>query len=71
MNLLFKKEMRLAMHPASLGFLALSALLLVPNYPYYVTFFIHLSASFSSASADGKTKMWNTPFCFPSPKPTR
>ena len=39
MNLLFQKEMRLAMHPASLGFLALSALLLVPNYPYYVTFF--------------------------------
>ena len=39
MSLLFKKEMRLAMHPASLGFLALSALLLVPNYPYYVTFF--------------------------------
>ena len=33
MNLLFKKEMRLAMHPASLGFLSLSSLLLVPNYP--------------------------------------
>ena len=39
MSLLFKKEMRLAMHPASLGFLSLSSLLLVPNYPYYVTFF--------------------------------
>lgn len=39
MNLLLKKELRLAMHPASVGFLFLSALLMVPNYPYYVTFF--------------------------------
>lgn len=39
MNRLLKKELRLAMHPASVGFLLLSALLLIPNYPYYVTFF--------------------------------
>ena len=31
--------MRLAMHPAALCFLVLAALVLVPNYPYYVTFF--------------------------------
>ena len=39
MNLLLKKEFRLAMHPAALCFLALASLMLVPNYPYYVTFF--------------------------------
>lgn len=39
MSLLLKKELRLAMHPAAICFLLLSALLLVPNYPYYVTFF--------------------------------
>lgn len=39
MKLLLKKELRLAMHPAALCFLFLSALVLVPNYPYYVTFF--------------------------------
>ena len=39
MNRLLQKELRLAMHPASVGFLLLSALLLIPNYPYYVTFF--------------------------------
>ncbi|MBR5329818.1 MAG: ABC-2 transporter permease [Firmicutes bacterium] len=39
MNLLLKKEFRLAMHPAALCFVALAALLIVPNYPYYVTFF--------------------------------
>jgi len=36
---LLKKELRLALHPMNLCFLSLSALLLVPNYPYYVTFF--------------------------------
>ena len=33
------KEIRLAMHPTNLIFLSLSAMLLIPNYPYYVTFF--------------------------------
>lgn len=37
-NLVYK-EFRLALHPTALIFLALSALLLIPNYPYYVTFF--------------------------------
>ncbi len=37
-NLLYK-EFRLAAHPTELIFLALSALMLIPNYPYYVTFF--------------------------------
>lgn len=39
MSALIRKELRLAMHPAAVSFLLLSALLLVPNYPYYVTFF--------------------------------
>ena len=39
MKLLLCKEWKLALHPTSLIFLTLSALLLVPNYPYYVTFF--------------------------------
>lgn len=39
MNMLLKKELRLAMHPAAVCFLFLAALVLVPNYPYYVTFF--------------------------------
>lgn len=39
MRTLLKKELRLALHPTNLLFLALSALVLVPNYPYYVTFF--------------------------------
>lgn len=36
---LLRKELRLTMHPASLIFLSLSALLLIPHYPYLVTFF--------------------------------
>ena len=39
MGVLLRKELRLALHPMNLGFIALSALLLVPSYPYYVTFF--------------------------------
>ena len=36
---LLKKEFRLALHPSVLFFLALSAMLLIPSYPYYVAFF--------------------------------
>lgn len=36
---LLKKELTLAMHPTAPMFLALSAMLLIPNYPYYVVFF--------------------------------
>lgn len=36
---LLRKEFALAMHPTSLIFLSFSAMLLIPNYPYYVTFF--------------------------------
>ena len=39
MKHLLKKEWRLTMPPMPLLFLLLSALVLVPNYPYYVTFF--------------------------------
>ena len=37
--MLLKKEWKLVMMPVPLLFLLLSALVLVPNYPYYVTFF--------------------------------
>lgn len=39
MGKLIMKEIRLVMHPTSLIFLCLSAMLLIPNYPYGVTFF--------------------------------
>ncbi len=37
-NLLYK-ELRLALHPTVPLFLCLSAMLMIPNYPYYVLFF--------------------------------
>lgn len=39
MSALQYKEWKLAMSPVPFFFLALSGLLLIPNYPYYVTFF--------------------------------
>lgn len=39
MKALHYKEWKLAMSPVPFFFLALSALLLIPSYPYYVTFF--------------------------------
>lgn len=36
---IFRKEWKLSMSPVPLLFLTLSGLLLIPNYPYYVTFF--------------------------------
>lgn len=39
MKELMYKEFKLSMHPIAYIFLSLSALLCIPNYPYYVTFF--------------------------------
>lgn len=39
MKQLMKKERSLAVHPTSWLFLGLSAMVLIPNYPYYVIFF--------------------------------
>lgn len=39
MKKLLLKELRLAIHPINVIFLLLSAMLLIPSYPYYVTFF--------------------------------
>lgn len=36
---LIRKELALASHPAAFIFLALSAMMLIPDYPYYVLFF--------------------------------
>lgn len=55
MKALQYKEWKLAMSPVPFFFLALSGLLLIPNYPYYVTFFIILSAFSCFSSPAGKT----------------
>lgn len=39
MKKLLKKELALSVHPTAPIFLALSSMLLIPNYPYYVVFF--------------------------------
>lgn len=39
MKNLLKKELLLSLHPTAPMFLLLSAMLLIPNYPYYVVFF--------------------------------
>lgn len=39
MKNLLKKELFLSLHPTAPIFLILSAMLLIPNYPYYVVFF--------------------------------
>lgn len=39
MNNLLYKEFKLAIHPTAYIFLPLAAMLLIPNYPYYVAFF--------------------------------
>jgi len=39
MKNLFYKEWKLAIHPTGYIFLLLGAMLLIPNYPYYVAFF--------------------------------
>lgn len=39
MRQLIGKELRLALHPTCLAFLLLSAMVLIPSYPYYVIFF--------------------------------
>ncbi len=39
MKKLLKKEFTLALHPTCWLFLGLSAMVLIPNYPYYVIFF--------------------------------
>ena len=36
---LLKKELRLALHPTAIIFLALSTMLLIPSYPYHVIYF--------------------------------
>ena len=39
MKMLLKKEFALALHPTCILFLFLSAMLMIPSYPYYVAFF--------------------------------
>lgn len=51
MKLLLNKEFKLAMHPTCLIFLALSTLVLVPNYPYYTaSFYMTLAIFFTCLS---------------------
>jgi len=44
-NMLYK-EFKLALHPTSMIFLSLSAMMLIPNYPYYMIFFYTTLAIF-------------------------
>lgn len=46
MKNMLNKEFKLALHPTSLIFLILSAMVLIPNYPYYVIFFYTCLAVF-------------------------
>jgi len=39
MNNLLHKDFKLALHPTAYLFLPMAAMLLIPNYPYYVAFF--------------------------------
>lgn len=39
MRALLIKEIKLSLHPTIPIFLLLSAMLIIPNYPYYVVFF--------------------------------
>lgn len=39
MKLMLRKELRLSLHPTAPMFLALSAMLMIPSYPYLVAFF--------------------------------
>lgn len=51
MRNLMKKEILLAMHPTAPAFLALAAMLLIPNYSYYVVFFYTTLAIFFTCLA--------------------
>lgn len=44
-NMLYK-EVKLALHPTSIIFLSLSAMVIIPNYPYYMIFFYTTLAIF-------------------------
>ena len=46
MKNVLKKELLLALHPTAPLFLLLSAMLIIPNYPYYVVFFYNALAIF-------------------------
>jgi len=50
-NMLYK-EFKLALHPTSIIFLSLSAMVLIPNYPYYVTFFYVMLGVYFMCLAD-------------------
>jgi hypothetical protein len=39
MRELINKELKLSLHPVPIIFLTLSAMVCIPNYPYYITFF--------------------------------
>ena len=52
MKKLIYKELRLTVHPTMWLFLLLTAMLLIPSYPYYVAFFyMCLAAYFTFLSA--------------------
>lgn len=70
MKTLLQKELRLALHPTAPLFLCLSAMLLIPNYPYCVVFFYTSLAVFFICLTGGKITTCSTPAFFPSERPT-
>ena len=58
MKLLMKKEWKLTVTPVPLLFLLLSALVLVPSYPYYVTFFYNALGIFLMPARTGTCITW-------------
>lgn len=59
-NLVYK-ELRLTVHPTMWLFLLLTALLLIPNYPYYIAFFyMCLAAYFTFLSAREERDLYFT-----------
>jgi len=56
MRHLLVKEFRLALHPTAFIFMSLAAMLIIPNYPYYVTFFYTTLAVFFTCLSGRENK---------------
>lgn len=63
-NLVYK-EFRLAAHPTNYIFLSFAFMLLIPNYPYLVSFFTPRSAYSLCVFPRVKITTWNTALTCP------
>lgn len=69
MKNLMRKELLLAMHPASVLFLLLSAMLLIPNYPYYVICFYTCLGTFFICLTGRENRDTSSRRCCPCARP--